>query len=253
MFRVEDLEQMNLLNNKQLPKTITVFLLISGITYFVVQFFRQGEIEDLLRIELTQISANESMTWKRVELSDEECTIPLNNILPIFKAKTKFNSECIFNMEVDFSASNTNFEDITPSKRNITTVKSGDDNTSNFETYSITQKKSAVANISGIQNISAKTSTFQAYNIVQPINNGFQNVANFRSKSLTFSNTSSNSFLANNTLSIATELSDNNSPMMVSGTGNPGDPGVPVGDGMWIMLIMLLSYSFKKCLSKLQI
>ncbi|MEI7504231.1 MAG: hypothetical protein WCG93_11765 [Paludibacter sp.] len=68
----------------------------------------------------------------------------------------------------------------------------------------------------------------------------------FRPTSQSASNNSSNSFLANNTLSISTDLSDANSPMLVGGDSNPGDPGIPVGDGTLLMLLMMLTYSLKK-------
>ena len=57
-----------------------------------------------------------------------------------------------------------------------------------------------------------------------------------------FSKNSSNGFLANNSLSLTTDLSGNNSPMLIDGETNPGDPGIPVGDGTWVFLGLLVGY-----------
>jgi len=38
--------------------------------------------------------------------------------------------------------------------------------------------------------------------------------------------------------------------MLIDGGSNPGDPGVPVGDGASVMLIMMIAYSFKNVFPK---
>ncbi|MEI7505103.1 MAG: hypothetical protein WCJ61_17650 [Paludibacter sp.] len=232
---------MTLLNNKQLPKMITVFLLISGLTYFVVQFFRQGKIEDLLRNELKQITANEAMTWKGGELSDERLALHLNNNLPSFKNIKQPYFDGISNSDVDFP-DNSNLEKNASTKSNVSAVKSDLGNYSNVTNYSFAQKKSTVTYASDSKDVSSTINTFQNNNTAQLINTRIQAVGNFASNSPSFSKTSFNTFLANNKLSITTDLSENHSTMLVGGDSNPGDPGVPVGDGTWVLIILLAGY-----------
>ncbi|MEI7502947.1 MAG: hypothetical protein WCJ61_06655 [Paludibacter sp.] len=236
---------MKVLNYKRLHITISVFLLLTSFIYFAFLFFQQGEIDVLLRNELKQISANEAMSWKGLELSDEQRTMPAHNDLPSFKNKTQYGLGDISNSEVDFH-NYSNLEKAAPNGSNVLAVKNVDGTTSNVANYSYAQKKSAANYISAYQNVSNETHTFQSRNTSQPINHGIQSVANFASNSPTIPNTSTNAFLANNSLSLTTDLSNNSTSMLIGGDSNPGDPGVPVGDGTWILLIMMLAYSFKK-------
>lgn len=63
-----------------------------------------------------------------------------------------------------------------------------------------------------------------------------------------FSNPNTSTFIADNTISTSTDLTpENNSPMMVGPTGNPGDPGViPVGDGIPFLLALIALYGARK-------
>ena len=180
------------------------------------------------------------MTWKGVELSNEHHTMVLNRNLPSFKDKTQSDLDDIPNSKVEFPTSTT-LEKSTPIKNNVSAVKNGDGTIQNGANYIYSQKKSIAIYASEIQSTSNKTNTFQTSN-VQPRSSGIQTVGNFASNSPSFSNTPSNSFLANNTLSISTDLSDNNSPMLINGGSNPGDPGVPVGDGTWVLMMLLGIY-----------
>ncbi|MFZ4726758.1 MAG: hypothetical protein ACOYMD_15090 [Paludibacter sp.] len=234
---------MNLLNNKRLPKIISVFILLVGITVFVVQFSRNGEIEVLLRNALTQISANEALTWNGVAVWNEH-TMPLNNNLPVFKTRMLSGSEGISNPEVDFP-SNSNLEKDAPIKSNISVSKSGVGNNINVANYSFTPKKSVKTYAAVIKNVSNNINTIQSRN-AQSINTGIQTVGSFESNTPTFSHTSSNTFLTNNTLSLTTDLSDNNSPMLIDGGTNPGDPGIPVGDGVWELLLFSIIFALQK-------
>jgi hypothetical protein len=176
----------------------------------------------------------------------------LNQNLPSFKNKTQSDLDVIPNSEVEFPTSTT-LEKSTPIKNNVSAVKNGDGTIQNGANYSYSQKKSIASYASGIQSISNKTNTFQTSN-VQPRSSGIQIVGNFKSNSPTFSNTPSNSFLANNTLTITTDLSENNSPMLIGGGSNPGDPGVPVGDGKWVLMMLLgIYWSLKTLLTNIHL
>jgi hypothetical protein len=60
------------------------------------------------------------------------------------------------------------------------------------------------------------------------------------------SNTISESLLADNSISITIDLTSNTGPMLVDIGDNPGDPGVPVGDGLYLLLFFAGLYSVKK-------
>ncbi len=238
---------MKLLNNKRLPKIISVFILLLGLTVFAVQFFQYREIEVLLRNELTQISANEAMTWNGVVLWNEN-TVPVNNDFPIFNTKTQSGSEVISNTEVDFSL-NSNFEKAVTSKSNVSAPKSGVGNNINVANYNFTPKKSVTTYAAAIKNVSNNINTIQSRNAIQHNNSGIQSISVY-ANSPSISNTSSNSFLANNSLSLTTDLSNNTSPMLIDGGTNPGDPGIPVGDGVWILLLLSMAYILQKVIVK---
>lgn len=156
---------MKLFINKQFPKTISVFLLLTGFAFFAFQFFKQGEIEDLLRNELKQVLANEAMTWKGGKLSNVACKIPVSNDLPSFKKRKMSNF--ISDTEVDFQ-NYSNLEKAEPSKSNVSASKNGDGITSNIANYSYGQIKSEVISASDNKNISNKPAQFKT---AMPSNN----------------------------------------------------------------------------------
>ena len=199
----------------------------------------------MLRNELKPISANEAMTWKGVDLSDEQHTMPLPNDLPSFKNQKLTDFVAFSNLDADFPG-NTDIKAIEPSKNKVTATRSEVENSNNVATYLYAQNYAAVTYTSGIQNVSNYTYTIQNSKRYSTNNSEIQSLEIF-SNSNSFSNTSSNAFFANNTLSITTDLSDNNSPMLIDGDSNPGDPGVPVGDGVWVLLMMLLVYGLFFC------
>lgn len=231
---------MNLLNNKQL--TGTVFLL-AVLMCFVVQYLKQGEVEELLRNELHHFTTNEAPTFSKIPNSNESLKIAVGNHLPTFKHTSQSKVDEIANSQVDFPA-NQELENIETNKKNITEVTTGVKNANNASTYSYTQQKDEETYNAGIKYVSSKSSTFKTNNNSQSNNNGIGAVSNLENTSSSFSNTSSSEFLANNSLSLTTNLSDNYSPMMIDGGTNPGDPGVPLGDGTWVLLGLVVGYGF---------
>ncbi|MEI8084574.1 MAG: hypothetical protein WCG93_00015 [Paludibacter sp.] len=232
---------MNLLNNNRFLKIISVLLLLGGFTFFAVQFFQHGEIEFLLCKEFGELRSNEALTLNGMESSYEHRMITETTNLPSYKNKKRriFDDNDNSAIELPF---NTNLETEHTSKKTITGTNSQTENSSNSANYNCSQNRSESTNRSGNQPISSNVTTFEANNNVQSINTGIQYDGNFGSKSQSFSNTSSNSFLANNTLTITSDLSENNSPMLIDGGTNPGDPGIPVGDGTWVLLGLLVGY-----------
>jgi len=112
-------------------------------------------------------------------------------------------------------------------------------------TYNSTQqnelKSSAYINISNSENVlsNVRDIVFDKEQLSSP--------GNFPTAVHTFTNTKSSTFLTNNSLTLSTDLSTNNSPMLVDGGSNPGDPnGVPIGDGKWILLAFVVIYGLKK-------
>ena len=241
---------MKRLNNKRLTKLISVFLLLIGFFYFSIQFTFNGEVDDLLRNEFEYISSSVGKSWMAMYNSDEQTLLAINANYPSFNKKTNNNN--FSNSEVDFPTA-PNLQTLEASRRKITPINNGSANSKNEVNYSYVEKKSKTDYASGIKNVSTKTSTFQAGNSIHSIGSGVQFADVSDSKFQSIPNNSNNSFLANNSLSLTTDLSGNNSPMLIDGGTNPGDPGVPVGDGTWVLIVMMLSYSFKKCLSNLQI
>jgi len=237
-------ELMNLTNNRRLLTAGSVFMLLVGFTYFAVQFFKQTKVDNLLVNEMQHISSIQSITWKGIEENDMQ----LNSELPSYKEPRKSTLVDNVDLEVDFP-SYSNLENTEPSNKNNSIAKSSIVNVNNELNYSYTQKKS-ITYASSNQIISSKPNTFISSNNIQPTNSGVQFVANIDNKFQSTSNNLSNSFLANNTLTISTDLSDNNSPMLIDGDTNPSEPGIPVGDGTLILLGFAMAYCSKRKLVK---
>ena len=238
-FRVEELELMNYLNSNRLIMASSVFLFLIGSVFFALQFSQQGEVADLLRNEYEHISTSVGRSWMVMQNSDEQSIMAVNANYPSFN--TKSDKFAISNSEVDFPAS-PNLETLEPIKKRITPANSGSANATNEANYSYVEKKSNKDYASGINNVTNKTSVIQSGNSIGSIVSGVQFDAISDQKSPSISNNSPNSFLANNSLSLTTDLSGNNSPMLIDGETNPGDPGIPVGDGTWVMLVLLVGY-----------
>lgn len=156
---------------------------------------------------------------------------------PSYKEKKHLISLGFTNSEIDFPT-NEKFTVEEQKKRSNENINNADVQA----VYGYNQTKERDNYSSGVQSVLNLKNTFQTKNVINSADNGFQSVRIIEAKNQSISNTTSNSFIANNTLSISTDLSGNNLPMMVDGGGNPGDPAVPVGDGVWIMLLMLLVY-----------
>ena len=106
--------------------------------------------------------------------------------------------------------------------------------------YSLAQHNSNYS--SENQSVISQKNSFSTNKSIIPTNNMILSGSILGVRTQPISNTSSNSFLANNTLSFSTDISDNNSPMLVGGDSNPGDPAVPVGDGIWLLMSLLVAY-----------
>jgi len=233
---------MKRLNNKRLTKLISVFLLLIGFLYFSIQFTFNGEVDDLLRNEFEYISSIVGKSGMAMYNSDEQTLLALNANYPSFNKKTNNNN--FSNSEVDFPTAS-NLQTLEASRRKITPINSGSANSKNEVNYSYIEKKLNTDYATGIKNVSNKTSIIQSDNSIHSIGSGVQFDAVSDNKFQSIPNNSNNSFLANNSLSLTTDLSGNNSPMMIDGGSNPGDPGVPVGDGTWALIVMMLAYCSK--------
>ena len=166
-----------------------------------------------------------------------------NNNFPSYKDKRHLNLVGFTSSEVGIPVnSKTSVE---KQNKRYFEIRSVDDNVNIEASYRYNEQKGLETFASNIQYISLLKNTFQARKGENITNDGIQLVGYIGTENQSISSTSSNSFLANNKLSITTDLLHNDSPMMVGGGSNPGDPGVPVGEGMWIMLIMLLIYGLK--------
>jgi len=216
----------------------TVFLVLTVLLYLGVQFFLQGEVADLPRNEFEHISSAEATSWTGFESLDNDYFMVANNHFPSFRKKTQLIFDRNTNSQVDFPNS-TKLEFVEKSGKNIPSENSG------FEFRAANGSEIRAANGSANLSSNPVSITFQSTNIISKTNNpiisGIQSPIPFRTFQ-SFSNTSSNSFLANNSLSLTTDLSANNSPMLIDGETNPGDPGVPVGDGEFILIGCLLVY-----------
>lgn len=239
---------MNLLNNRRIIVLSTVFLMI---IFFTVQFFQMKEVEVLLRNELENISLFETTNWKVGYSSEEQLIIDANKNLPTFRKKSQSNSRGTSNSEVGFPGI-VNLETIEPTKKNTPVAKREVENTICEAIYSYAQQNHAASYSTSSQNNSNKTSTIQPNNAVSFGNTGIQSVAYLGAKTPAILNTTSNSFLANNSLSLSTDLSANNSPMMIDGESNPGNPGVPVGDGMEVLMVLVIVHGLIKISNKRQ-
>ena len=81
---------------------------------------------------------------------------------------------------------------------------------------------------------------------VKTVNNDISNPSQLISTSIFSSGlpavTTSNPFIANNNICLSADLTTETAPMFIGPSSNPGEPGVPVGDGMWILMCLLIGY-----------
>lgn len=110
--------------------------------------------------------------------------------------------------------------------------------------YNYSQRSTATSNSSNTRVALSTTNESHSVTKINTINNELQSVDLFGNNTRNVNPNSNNSFLSNNYHSITTDLSENNSLMMVGGGTTPGDPGVPVGDGM--LLFFFLEYIYVK-------
>ena len=224
----------------------TVFLVLTVLLYLGVQFFQQGEVADLPRNEFEHKSSAEATSWTGFESLDNDYFMVANNQFPSFRKKTQLMFDRNINSGIDFPNS-AKLEVVEKIGKNIPSDNSG------FEFRAANGSEILAGNGSATVSSNLVSISFQATNIISKTNNpnisGIQAPITFGTFQ-SFSNTSFNSFLANNTLSLTTDLSGNNSPMLIDGGTNPGEPGVPLGDGTWVLLGLLMVYgiilSYKK-------
>jgi len=164
---------------------------------------------------------------------------------PSYKMKNNIASYETSIVVGDFTASTYSASEV-QNTNNCTIKSNSENNTKPMFFYSYNQQESTTNNSLNARIVLPVTDESHSVTTINSNYNEIQSIGIFGDKTQSVKNNSSNSFLANNTLTITTELSDNNSPMMVGGGSNPGDPGVPVGDGTYILLIMILVYSLKK-------
>jgi hypothetical protein len=237
---------MKSLTSKRLIMAGSVFLLLVGSVFFALHFSQKGDNTNLLRNESNQLADNLAPTFRSMQSSEEQLINAANKNLPTFKSTSQTKVDETANLKVDFSA-NKDLEVTEPSKKVITHVTNyldinNNDASNNYaqqmeiETYKVSQ-----------HSFSAKPISFQT----KHSNDGGVQFANISyNTSLSISNTSSTRFLANNSLSLTTDLSGNNSPKMINGETNPGDPGIPVGDGLWVLMALLVGYGMVLCCVK---
>ena len=229
---------MKYFNNNRLIMAGSVFLLLVGTVYFAFQLFQQGEVADLLRNELNKHDVNQASTFRGMQSSDQELINAATKDLPTFKNASQSNVDEIANSQVDFPKS-TKLEIVekggnnTPSANNVATFRADNGTVIRADNGSATFSGGSVSPIFQTSNTISKTNKPNNTEIQSPIVFG---------TSPSFSKNSSNTFLANNSLSLTTDLSGNNSPMLIDGETNPGDPGVSVGDGTWVLMGLLVGY-----------
>ena len=234
--------------NRQFNQIVAVLLVFVSVCA-IVTLIHFDNFDNILNNYFEYNTSSQTNQFKTMNSRQQQGFIAVSNInLSNYKA---VKSTCLngsSNSEVDFPTM-TSSEATTHNK----IQNSNGNSTKDEASYSYNQTKTSQLNASNIQFESTKTNINSSNKTSSSNNVGNQLEGNFGGNNQTNANNVSNAFSSNNTLSLTTDLSGNNSPMLIGGGSNPGDPGVPVGDGTWIMLIMLLSYSFKKCHSKLHI
>ena len=164
----------------------------------------------------------------------------VSNIPSYKKGKSNLSDELSTN-EIDFKAAS--YSTSGASNRKQLVEKNAVENSpTSYINYNYRQPQTA-SKSANIHAISSAKVTFQTSNTAYHVSNNLQSEGVYGATNSRTSNPGSNSFLANNTLSITTDLSENNSPMLIDGESNPGEVGMPVGDGVWVLLGLLVGYS----------
>jgi hypothetical protein len=233
---------MNELSNKQLMLTLAVMLVLGSAVFILLSqsaknatFFGQ---HDKIYNDLNVFSSDKS-TPENSYSSQSDFRFPS------YKMKNSIASYETSSEVVDFNA-NTYAASKVQNKTKSTIKSNYQNNTNPIYSYSHNRQGSAINFSSNVRKVLPTTNESHSGNTLKLNFNEIQSIGIFGDKTKSVSNNYNNSFIALNTLSITTELSENNSPMMIGGGSNPGDPAVPVGDGTLILLIMALVFSLKK-------
>jgi len=231
--------------NRQFNQIVAVLLVFVSVCAIVIlKHFDNSD--NILNNYFEYNSSTQTNQFKTMNSRQQQGFISVSNInLSNYKGVKSSISNVSSNLEVDFPTMS-NSEGITHVSIQNNAENRGVNTTKNEASYSIQQRKISRLNASNIQFSSTKTSAYSSRKAGFSNNIGNQLEGSFGGNNQTNANNVSNVFSSNNTLSLTTDLSGNNSPMLLDGTGNPGDPGVPVGDGTWVMLILMLGYSLKK-------
>jgi hypothetical protein len=236
---------MKKLNNRQFNQIVALFLVFVSVSG-ILTLIHFDDSDNILNNYFDDNSSSQINQFKAISSRKQQSFIAVLNKNSLeFKVVKSYNSNLSSNLEVDFPTM-TNPETATHNR-----IQNSNTNSMKNEVmYSYNQTKTSPVNTSKIQFTSTKTNDYSSSKPVFSNITGDQLEGNFRGKSQSNSNNVLNAFSSNNTLSLTTDLSDNTSPMMIDGGTNPGDPGVPVGDGTWVMLfwvgIYVLTIAYKR-------
>jgi hypothetical protein len=225
---------------KQFNQIVAVLLVFVNM-FAIVILIHFDNSDNILNNYFEYNSSTQTNQFRVMNARQHECFIAVWDInISSYKGVKNYNANASSNLEVDFPTI-ANSETATHNR----IQNSNTNSTKNEVLYSYNQTKTSQVNTSNIQFASIKTSANSYSKTVFSSNISNQFEGNFGGKNQSNSNNVSNAFSSNNTLSLTTDLSENNSPMLIDGETNPGDPGVPVGDGTWVLFILLGIYMFR--------
>lgn len=229
---------MKILKNNRLNHIILVFLLIISV-FWLISKINYIESKSLLSSGFGINLTNHDIPYiMQSSLDSKNFMTVSDHDLPSYKLK--ISSNVFSNLEVDFSSFT--YLDVDKQSKFNNIDKGFEDSKSNnfykFKSEKSNQNHWLNSNIFFyLQNVS------QNENEDNQTTNGIQLGEMITGQFLSSSNPTMNSFLANNTMVITNDMSDFNSPMHVGGGSNPGDPGVPIGDGTYVLTCLIVLYS----------
>ena len=230
---------MNLFLNKKSILTVAILIVVGAVLFMMLPQSNLprslfGHYDDNCYPSL-QVFGSENPN------SDKYYSFQSVSNIPSYKKGKNTQYEEPSTREIDFKAAS--FSTSGASKRKQLVVKNAFENSpTSYINYNYRQPQTA-SKSANIHAISSAKVTFQTSNTAYHVSNNLQSEGVYGATNSRTSNPGSNSFLANNTLSLTTDLTENNSPMLIDGNSNPGEVGVPVGDGVWVLLGLLVGYS----------
>jgi len=230
--------------NKQFNQIVAVLLVFVSVCAIVILMHFDNS-DNILNNYFEYNSSSQINQFKAMSSRQQQSVITISDInISSYKGVKSSSSIVSSNSELDFPTMSSS-ESVAHVRIQNNTENSNTNSTKNEVMYSYNQTKTSQVNASKIQFTSTKTNDYSSSKPVFSNNIGNQLEGSFGDKNQSNSNDVSNAFSSNNTLSLTTDLSDNNSPMLIDGETNPGDPGVPVGDGTWVLFILLGIYMFR--------